>query len=50
MSSLYKKFFKGIIAAEFAGLAAVYMYYKKIENNIEYRHSLYKTNSKVLEG
>ena len=48
--SLYKKFFKAIVAAEFAGLAAVYLYYKHIEGNIDYRHSMYKNNSKVLEG
>ena len=50
MSTLFKKFFKGIVAAEVAGLVAVYTYYKKIENDIDYRHSLYKKDSKVLEG
>ena len=35
---------------ELLGLVAVYAYYKKIDNDLEYREKLYRKKSRVLEG
>ena len=41
---------KSIVVMEVLGIVAVYAYYKKIENDFNYRQKLYQNNSKVLEG